>query len=315
MKRISVVTPCFNEESNVEPMYLAVKSVISALSGYDYEHIFIDNDSSDGTVAKLKQLAQQDRRVKIIVNARNFGHIRSPYYGLQNASGEAVIIMAADFQEPPELIRDFIEQWEAGYKIVVAVKTQSAESPMMYFIRSLYYNLINRLSDVELIKNYTGFGLYDQEVVNILKKIDDPYPYLRGLICEIGFKKAVIPFHQPVRQRGITKNNFFTLYDMAMLGITTHSKVPLRIATLCGFGLAAFSLMVAFFYLMLKLLFWDYFALGMAPILIGFFFFSSVQLFFIGLLGEYILSIQTQVLHRPLVIEKERVNFDSETPN
>lgn len=310
MKRISIVTPCFNEELNVEPMYQAVKGVLSELNGYEYEHIFIDNDSSDGTVTKLKQLAQHDKRVKIIVNARNFGHIRSPYYALQNASGDAVVMIAADFQEPPELIKSFIQKWEAGHKIVIAVKTESSESPVMYFIRSLYYTLINRLSDVELIKNYTGFGLYDHDVVDILKRINDPYPYLRGLICEIGFDKAVIPFHQPTRQRGITKNNFFTLYDMAMLGITTHSKVPLRIATLCGFGLAAFSLMVAFFYLILKLLFWDYFALGMAPILIGFFFFSSIQLFFIGLLGEYILSIQTQILHRPLVIEKERVNFD-----
>lgn len=311
MKRISIVTPCYNEAANVEALYEAVKKVFSELNNtYQYEHLFIDNASSDGTVDKLKLLAQQDRNVKVILNSRNFGHIRSPYYGLQNASGDAALLLVADFQDPPDLIPEFLAAWEAGNKIVIGVKIESEEPPVMYCIRSLYYKVINRLSDVNLIQNFTGFGLYDRDILNILKTINDPYPYFRGLICEVGFTKALIQYKQPLRRSGITKNNFMTLYDMAMLGITTHSKIPLRLATLFGFGLSLFSLLLAFFYLVLKLIFWNSFPLGMAPVLIGLFCFSSVQLFFTGLLGEYILSIQIQVLNRPIVIEKERINFD-----
>lgn len=310
MKRISIVTPCYNETLNVEALYEAVRKVFAELGGYDYEHLFIDNDSTDGTGDKLRELARRDKNVKVIINSRNFGHIRSPYHALQNATGDAAILMVADFQEPPDMIPQFIRKWEEGHQVVMAVKNQSDEPASMYLIRSLYYRLVNRLSDMELIQNYTGFGLYDRTVLDILKTIHDPYPYLRGLICEIGFSRAIIPFRQPMRKRGITKHNFMSLYDLAMLGITTHSKVPLRIATLAGFALSLFSLMVAFFYLILKLLFWYSFPMGIAPILIGVFFFSSVQLFFIGLLGEYILSIQSQVLKRPLVFERERINFD-----
>jgi polyisoprenyl-phosphate glycosyltransferase len=307
---ISIITPCFNEEANVRELCGQVREIFASLPGYRYEHIFIDNASRDRTVPILKELAASDGNVKVIVNARNFGHVRSPYYAMLQARGDAVIFVAADFQDPPGLIRDFLGKWEEGYRIVIGVKKQSQESAVLFAIRKAYYDLVGRLSDVELIKNFTGFGLYDRKVVEIIKGIGDPYPYFRGLICEIGFEKAVIEYVQPARKRGITKNNFYTLYDIAMLGITNHSKVPLRLATMAGFLLGALSLLVAFGYFVYKLVFWDSFSVGIAPLVIGLFFFSSVQLFFIGIVGEYIGAIHTQVLKRPLVIEKERINFD-----
>jgi glycosyltransferase involved in cell wall biosynthesis len=310
LKRISVVTGCFNEEENVKELYEQVKAVFQDLPQYEYEHIFIDNASKDETVAILREIANHDHRVKIIVNTRNFGHIRSPHHALMQAKGNAVISIVADLQDPPIMIKEFIRKWEEGYKIVIGVKTQSEESPIFYAIRKGYYNLIGRLSEVELIKNFTGFGLYDQKVIETLRSIEDPYPYFRGLICDIGFERAVIEYKQPSRKRGFTKNNFYVLYDIAMLGITNHSKVPLRLATMTGFTVALFSLLVALGYFIYKLIFWNSFSVGIAPLVIGLFFFSSVQLFFIGIIGEYIGSIHTQVLKRPLVIEKERINFD-----
>jgi glycosyltransferase involved in cell wall biosynthesis len=310
MKLISIVTPCFNEEENVEEVYKQVKEVFAELPDYRYEHIFIDNASKDGTVAILKEIGQKDRRVKIIVNTRNFGHIRSPFHALLQAKGNAVISIVADLQDPPIMIKDFIKKWEEGYKIVIGVKSQSEESPFFFAVRKTYYNLVGRLSEIELIKNFTGFGLYDQKVIETLRSIEDPYPYFRGLICDIGFERAIIEYVQPVRKRGFTKNNFYTLYDMAMLGITNHSKVPLRLATMTGFIVALISLIAAFGYFIYKLIFWENFQLGMAPLVIGLFFFAAVQLFFIGVIGEYIGAIHTQVLKRPLVVEKERINFD-----
>jgi len=310
LKRISVVTACFNEEENIKEIYEQVKAVFIDLPQYEYEHLFIDNASKDRTVAILKEIAQKDRRVKIIVNTRNYGHIRSPFHGLMQAKGDAVISIVADLQDPPVMIRDFIKKWEEGYKIVIGVKTKSEESSFFFAIRKTYYNLVGSLSDVELIKNFTGFGLYDQQVIKTLRGIEDPYPYFRGLICDIGFERAVIEYVQPSRKRGFTKNNFYALYDMAMLGITNHSKVPLRLATMTGFAVALLSLFVALGYFVYKLIFWNNFSVGTAPLVIGLFFFSSVQLFFIGIIGEYIGAIHTQVLKRPLVIEKERINFD-----
>jgi polyisoprenyl-phosphate glycosyltransferase len=310
MKMISISTPCYNEAENVRELYERVKRVFDHLEGYTYEHIFIDNASRDATVAILKDIAKQDGRVKIIVNTRNFGHIRSPYHAVLQAKGDAVIGMVADLQEPPEIIPELIRKWEEGYKIVLGVKAGTEESPIFSAIRKLYYHAIGKLSEIELVKNATGFGLYDREVIEILKRIDDPYPYFRGLICDIGFERAEVVFVQPARKRGITKNNFYTLYDIGMLGITNHSKVPLRLATMSGFCLAGMSLSIAFVYFVYKLLFWSTFQVGVAPLVIGLFFFSSVQLFFIGILGEYIGSIHTQVLKRPLVVEKERINFD-----
>lgn len=309
MKLISIITPCYNEEENVAEIYRQVKEVFAELKDYAYEHIFIDNASKDRTVLILKEIAQNDKAVKIIVNARNFGHIRSPYYALLQAKGDAVSVIMADLQDPPSILVDFLKKWEEGYKIVVGVKKGSQESFPMSMIRRFYYNIIGRLSEINQIKNFTGFGLYDKKVVEILRDIDDPYPYFRGLICDIGFDMAKIEYVQPARKRGITKNNFYTLYDIAMLGITNHSKIPLRLATMLGFLISAICILVALGYLIYKLIFWERFNVGIAPLVIGFFFFASVQLFFIGILGEYIGSIHTQVLKRPLVIEKERINF------
>ncbi|NQX60257.1 glycosyltransferase family 2 protein [Paenibacillus qinlingensis] len=309
MKLLSIVTPCYNEESNVEELYMQVKEICNSLAGYSYEHIFIDNASKDNTVSILKELAAKDSNVKVIVNSRNFGHIRSPYHALLQAKGDVVILMVADLQDPPKMIRNFVDKWEEGYKIVLGVKNQSEESRLMFAIRKVYYNFINKVSEIELTKNNTGFGLYDQQVIEVLRKIDDPYPYFRGLISDIGFESYKINYIQPARKRGITKNNFYTLYDIAMLGITNHSKIPLRLAAMLGFVTSAVSFMVAILYFLAKLIFWNYFDVGIAPLVIGLFFFSSVQLFFIGIIGEYIGSIHTQVLKRPLVVEKERINF------
>lgn len=308
MPLISVVTPCYNEEENIDEIYESIALVMSGLK-YDYEHIFIDNASTDRTQEKLRSLTAKDQRVKVILNTRNFGHIRSPYYGLLQGTGNAVIILASDLQDPPERIPEFIQKWESGYKVVIGVKTSSHESGWFYFLRTLYYRVLRSLSDVELIEHFTGFGLYDQEVINILRSLNDPYPYFRGLIADIGFPIARIPFTQPRRKRGITKNNFYTLYDMAMLGMTGYTKVPLRIATMFGFLTAVISFLVGLIYLVYKLLFWQQFSLGSAPIVIGLFFLGSVQLLFLGIVGEYIGSIYTQVMKRPLVIEKERINF------
>lgn len=312
MKLISIVTPCYNEEDNVEELYWQVRGVFDSLPEYRYEHIFIDNNSSDQTVSILKRIASHDPNAKVIVNSRNFGHIRSPYHALLQSSGDASILVVADLQDPPRMIVDFLKKWEEGYKVVLGVKSQSEESPVMFAIRKLYYNFINKLSDIELTKNNTGFGLYDKTVIEILKKMEDPYPYFRGLISDIGFESFKIEYNQPTRKRGITKNNFYTLYDIAMLGITNHSKIPLRLATMFGFGLSILSLFIALVYLVLKLIFWSQIPLGIAPIAIGLFFFSSVQLLSIGILGEYIGSIYTQVQKRPLVIEKERINFNED---
>lgn len=310
MKFVTVLTPCFNEEGNVEPMYEAVKAIFAGLPGYTYEHLFIDNASVDGTAAKVKALAAADPRVKLIVNIRNFGHVRSPFYGLLQATGEACIAMAADFQDPPELIPTFLQRWEEGFPIVLGVKTASDEPWLLYQLRTLYYGVTSRMADVDLVRQATGFGLYDRRVIEAFRAVDDPYPYARGLIAEFGFPRATIPYHQPNRRWGITKNNFYTLYDTAMLGITSHSKVPLRLAAMTGFVLATLSLGVALAYLIAKLVLWNNFPnIGQAPTVIGLFFFGGVQLIFTGILGEYIGAIYTQVLKRPLVIEKERVNF------
>lgn len=313
MKHITVVTPCFNEEENVEAVHSETRRIFSTISNVTYDHLFIDNASTDTTVSKLRDIAAADPAVSVIVNARNFGHIRSPMYGLLQAKGDAVILLVADLQDPPELMRDFVESWLAGAPIVIGVKPEAKESALFFALRRMYYRLVTRIANVKLIQNFTGFGLYDRKVIEILREIDDPYPYFRGLICEIGFDVVQLPYVQPRRKRGISKNNFYTLYDIAMLGITSHSKVPLRLATIAGFFLSGLSLCVSLVYLLLKLLYWNKFSMGSAPMLIGLFFFSSVQLFFIGLLGEYVGAILTYAQKRPLVIERERINSDGLT--
>jgi glycosyltransferase involved in cell wall biosynthesis len=308
MKLISIITPCFNEGENVADLHERIVQVMSKLD-YDYEHILIDNASTDRTVEILKEISAKDKHVKIIVNTRNFGQIRSPYHAFLQASGDAVVCMAADLQDPPERIPEFIKQWEKGYKVVVGVKTRSEETWLFYFLRTIYYRIARKLSDVPLIENFTGFGIYDRVVVDALRDLNDPYPYFRGLIADLGYERAQVEFNQPRRKRGISKNNFYTLYDIAMLGLTGYTKVPLRLATMLGFVAAALSFLVGLVYLIYKLLFWQQFTLGSAPIVIGLFFLGSVQLFFLGIVGEYIGAIYTQVMKRPLVIEKERINF------
>jgi dolichol-phosphate mannosyltransferase len=306
---LSIVTPCYNEEDNVEELYTQVKAAIVGLTKYDFELIFIDNDSEDATVARLKQLAASDPMVKIIVNTRNFGHIRSPYYGILQSSGEATIYLASDLQDPPKLIPEFIRYWEEGYKLVMATKPVSKGTTWIHALRKAYYRFLDGISDISLVADSTGFGLYDRQVLDHVRKLDDPYPFLRGLICELGYEIKTIPFAQPRRIRGISKNNFYTLYDIAMLGIVSHSKVPIRIAAFAGFALGGISVIVAIVYLILKILFWNSFPLGMAPVVIGLFFLLGIQLMFIGILGEYIGSIHTYIQRRPVVVEKERINF------
>ncbi len=309
MKLISILTPCYNEEENIAGLYQEVKNIFKELPSYTYEHIFIDNCSNDRTVPILNEIVKKDKNVKMIINIRNFGHIRSPYYGLLQAKGDAVIILAADFQDPPSLIRDFIKKWESGFKIVIGVKNKSEENALMFGVRKLYYHLMEKLSQTEQIKNFSGFGLYDRKFIDILKQIEEPYPYFRGLITDLGMDRTQVEYVQPKRKKGRTKNNFYTLYDLAMLGFVNYSMVPLRLATFIGFIIALASLAVAFIYLVYKIIFWNSFGVGMAPLVIGVFFFFSVQLIFIGIIGEYIGAIYTQVKKRPLVIEKERINF------
>ena len=306
---LSIVTPCYNEEQNVDELYARLKKVIQSLDKYDFEIIFIDNNSQDATQTKVKALASKDPSVKVILNVRNFGHIRSPYYGILQSRGAATIYLASDLQDPPELIPEFVSAWETGSKLVMAIKPVSQAHPLVHGLRKTYYRFLDGISDIELTKDSTGFGLYDKAVLDQLRKIEDPYPFLRGLICELGYEVKTIPFVQPRRLRGITKNNFYTLYDIAMLGLVSHSKVPIRVAALIGFILGAVSILVAFIFLVLKIIFWDSFPLGYAPIVIGLFFLFGIQLFFIGILGEYIGSIHTYVQKRPIVVEKERINF------
>jgi glycosyltransferase involved in cell wall biosynthesis len=308
-KRISIVTPCYNEEGNVEELHALIKATMAQHPQYEYDHLFIDNASADRTVEILRRIAAEDSRVTVIVNTRNFGHIRSPYYALLQGRGDAVIILASDLQDPPELISQFLKKWEEGYKIVMGVKIASEETLTMWLVRKAYYWFISSVAEISLVKNATGFGLYDQRVIELLRTIDDPYPYFRGLVSELGFPPAVVPYKQAQRKRGITSNNFYTLYDLAMLGVTNHSKAPLRLATMAGFAFASLNALVAFGYLIAKLVWWNEFSLGVAPLVIGVFFMSSVQLFFVGIIGEYVGSIYTQVLKRPLVVEKERIHF------
>ena len=313
MKTISIVTPCFNEEGNVREVYERVRKLMLSLGRYRYEHIFIDNASRDNTFTVLREIAAVDSNVKVIRNARNFGHVRSPMHALLQTRGDAVIVLMSDLQDPPEVLVQLIEQWEKGFPIVIAVREQSRESAPMYHVRRLFYRLVNRLSDdIETYENFTGFGLYDRQVIDLVRQFGDPYPYFRGMIAEIGLPHTEVLYEQQRRKSGKSKNNFYTLYDLAMLGITKLSKVPLRIVTFAGFAGSLLSMLGGTAYFAYKLLFWRQFTLGIAPIAIGMFFLGSLQLLFMGIIGEYVGNIHTQVHNRPLVVERERLNFQYE---
>ena len=311
MKKITILTPCFNEEGNVKKLYEEVKKVMNeSLANYEYNHLFVDNCSSDNTLAILKEIASNDKNVKIIVNSRNFGYERSFFNGLLASNEDALIPMVADFQDPPEMIVKLVKKWEEGFDSVLAIKSNSDENKIMHRIRKLYYNILSSLSEIKLYKNFTGFGLYSRKVVNEIKKIKDPYPFFRGIVCEVGYKIATVEYHKPRRYKNISKYNFYQLYDLAILGILSNSKIPLRIAVFIGALSSLFSFLIGLGYFFIKLFFWEKIHLGIAPIIILISFMFSVLLFFLGIIGEYIGAIYTQSLNRPLVHEKERINFD-----
>lgn len=312
-KTISIMVPTYNEEENVFLMYEALKNIFQKeLKKYDYEILFIDNKSLDKTRTLIREICAKDKNVKAIFNAQNFGQFNSPYYGLISTTGDCTISVAADFQDPVEMIPKFVKEWENGYKIVIGIKNKSEESKIVYALRSLYYKMIKKFSEVEQIEHFTGFGLYDKDFIEVLKNLDDPDPYLRGIVAELGFERKEIPFTQPKRQRGKSSNNWYRLYDAAMLGITSYTKIGLRLATIVGFMISFLSVFVALIYLVLKLCNWNSFQAGIAPIIIGVFLLGGMQIFFIGFLGEYILNINQRIMHRPLVVVEEKLNFEGE---
>ena len=308
-KVISIVVPTYNEEENVLALSQAVVETLKEIPNYEYELLFIDNCSTDNTQKIIAEMCKQNSKIKAIFNAKNFGPFNSPYYGLCQANGDCAILLCADFQDPIELIPQFIAEWENGYKIVCGIKTKSKENKIVYAIRSLYYKMIRWMSDVEQIEHFTGFGLYDRSFLDILRGLDDTNPFLRGIVAELGAKRKDIPYVQQKRRAGKSNYNFYKLYDAAMLSFTSYTKIGLRLATFFGFILSVISFIIGLAYLVLKLMYWDRFLAGTAPMLIGIFFFGAIQLFFIGLLGEYVLNINVRVMKRPLVIEEDRINF------
>jgi glycosyltransferase involved in cell wall biosynthesis len=308
MNKISIVTPTYNEEGNIEKLCLDIKQEMKKIN-LDYEHIVIDNSSTDKTIEILRKICRNDKNVKVIINSRNFGHIRSPYYGLLQSSGDACILMASDFQDPVDMIPKYLEEWKKGSKIVLGKKIKSEENSFIFFIRNFFYKFLNKISETNLTENTTGSGIFDKSIINQLKKINDPYPYLRGLINEIGEKINLVEFNQPNRNSGKTKNNFFTLYDIGMLGVIKHSRAPIRFVTFLGFLLSFFSILTAIVYFVYKLFFWNSFELGIAPLIIGIFGFASIQILLLGIIGEYVGILLIHQRNMPLVIEKERINF------
>ena len=311
MKKISILIPCYNEEENIMALCKEIINILeSKLSAYEYEVIFIDNCSIDNTRILIRELCNRNYKVKAIFNTRNFGQANSPFYGICQTSGNCTIVICADFQDPVDLIPDLVHEWENGYKIVTCIKKKSKENKVMRFLRTCYYKAIKKMSNIQQIEHFTGFGLYDRSFVDILRNLHDPIPHLRGIVAELGFKRKEINYEQQKRKAGKTKNNFYTLYDLAMLSFTSYTKTGLRFATIAGFIISGITFIIAIIYFIYKMLYWDEFSMGIAPLLMGVFFFGSLQLFFIGFIGEYIMAINTRLMNRPLVIEEERINFD-----
>lgn len=308
-KLISVVTPTFNEGDNIEVLYLRLVKIWDAYHKYDFELIVIDNASTDDTIKKLREIAARDKRVKVIVNNKNYGHLRSPYWAMLQAFGEAVIFMASDLQDPPETLPLFIEQWEAGYKVVLGVKPESKTNGLSHYLRKLYYRILNKISSIELVNDATGFGIYDKKVMDLIREINDPNPYFRGLVCELGYPIKAVAFKQARRQRGITKNNLYTLFDMAMMGFVNYSLIPIRMASIFGIILGGISFSLGILLIVAKIIWWNSIPLGVAPLATGLFFIMGLMLIFIGILGEYVSSIIPYVKKRPIVVEAERINF------
>lgn len=312
MKKISVLVPCYNEEENIIAISEAIIKELKKLEKYDYELVFIDNCSKDNTRNLIQEVCKKNKKIKAIFNCKNFGQFNSPYYGMLQTTGDCTILMCADFQDPVEMIPKFVKEWENGYKIVIGIKNKSKENKIMYFLRSCYYKIISKMSETEIIEHFTGFGLYDQKFINVLKSLDDSKPFLRGIVAELGYERIEIQYEQPKRRAGKTHNNFYTLYDAAMLSFTSYTKAGLRLATFIGGFVAFISFIIGLVYLILKLIYWERYAAGTTPILIGMFFLGAIQLFFIGFLGEYILSINSRIMKRPLVVEEKRINFKNE---
>ena len=309
-KKISILVPCYNEEENVVDISEAIiKEMEEKLPKYNYELIFIDNCSTDRTRILLEELCKKNKKIKVIFNAKNFGQFNSPYYGILQTTGDCTILICADFQDPVDMIPKFVEEWENGNKIVIGIKNKSKENKFMYFLRSCYYKIIKKISNTEQIEHFTGFGLYDKSFIEVLRKLEDPTPFLRGIVAELGFARKEIQYEQQKRRAGKTHNNFYKLYDAAMLSFTSYTKIGLRLATFAGIIISSISFIIGLIYLILKLMYWDRFAAGTIPILIGMCFLGSIQLFFIGFLGEYILAINARIMKRPLVIEEKRINF------
>lgn len=310
MKTISIMVPTFNEEANIPFVYKEVTEVMTKeLPNYNYELVFVDNYSTDNTRALIEELCSKDNKVKAIYNAKNFGYSRSHFYGLTKMTGDAVMLIHADLQNPPALIPKFVEEWEAGYKVIIGIKEMSKENSFIYFLRTCYYKMMKAISEVEQIEHFTDYELLDRSFIEVLREIDDPMPYLRGLVSELGFNMKRIYYQQNKRERGKSYANFFKMYDFAMLGVTSYSKALMRMATFIGGGLACVSFIVGLITVIQKLLNWNGVPFGMAALTTGVFLLGSIQLFFIGILGEYILSINTRVMKRPLVIEEKRINF------
>ncbi len=312
-KKISVMIPCYNEEENARAIYEAVKKeLVENCSEYDYDIMFIDNKSQDRTREIIEEICAEDRKVKAIFNSKNFGQFNSPYYGLTQTDGDCVIPICADFQDPVELIHVFVAEWEKGYKIVIGKKTRSKENPIVYFLRSCYYKIIKKMSSVDMIEQFTGFGLYDKSFIDTLRNLHDPIPFIRGIVAELGPERKEIEYEQPKRRAGKTHNNFYTLYDAAMLSFTSYTKAGMRIATFMGFGIAILAFLVGLGFLIAKLVAWYSFTAGYAPIVIAIFFMGGIQLAFLGFLGEYVMSMNTRIMNRPLVVEDRRINFEEQ---